>query len=380
VALTGLGCGLGVKVLGPALIAVMALSVALFLAISYYVSIASDPKHDHGLTTEIAALATFGAAALSGAGEVLGAALIGVLLIVVLHAKDLLHGFIEKIKGFEIDAAVKLMVVAVLLLPILPDQGYGPGQVLNPRILLWAVVIIAGLGLAGYAALRIAGPKRGLLFLSATGALVSSTGVTVSVASLSKGASGNLNPYAAGIAIAQAVMFARTAILAAALAPAIFWSLWPALLAGGVGACAAAVWCWRRAGSGQSSAELKNTSPDTLVSAIQFVAVTAIVLVLAQLAVTKFGESGLIASGVIAGFVDVDSATVTASLLAGPGAATGTFYGAIMLAFAIAANSIAKAAICFRLGGRELGARVSALFAASVLPMLAVFAISALLT
>src|SRR5258705_81165 len=90
---------------------------------------------------------------LSGAVGI-AAGLTAVILVALLDYKEELHGFLNRIEKLELTAAVKLALVSVVLLPVLPDHGFGPGEVLNPHELWWAVVVIAALGLGGYAAMK----------------------------------------------------------------------------------------------------------------------------------------------------------------------------------------------------------------------------------
>src|SRR6185369_17256851 len=82
----------------------------------------------------------------------------------------------------------------------MPDRGYGPGGVLNPYALLWAVVIIGSLGLLGYAAMKIAGPRRGALLLGFIGGFMSSTAVTLNAAQAVRSRSDTATLFAAAVA------------------------------------------------------------------------------------------------------------------------------------------------------------------------------------
>lgn len=55
------------------------------------------------------------------------------------------------------------------MLPILPNQGYGPWAAFNPYHIWLMVVLIAGISYLGYFAIRILGNQHGPVL---TGALV----------------------------------------------------------------------------------------------------------------------------------------------------------------------------------------------------------------
>jgi uncharacterized membrane protein (DUF4010 family) len=104
----------------------------------------------------------------------------------------------------------------VVILPVLPDRGYGPWQALNPHELWWLVVLIAVISFAAYCAVKIAGRERGILLAGFLGGLVSSTGVSLHLARLAaEGIQRNI--IAAGILVASATRFVRVPVLAAVL-------------------------------------------------------------------------------------------------------------------------------------------------------------------
>jgi uncharacterized membrane protein (DUF4010 family) len=363
-ALTGFAAALGAKELGPWFAAAAAMGVLALLIVGYATE-ARHPETDRGMTTETAAFLTFVLGALAGVGQALAAAVIGVVTLALLEQKDTLHGFLKRLQRLELTSAVKLLLVSVVLLPVLPNAGYGPGGVLNPYELWWAVIVIAAIGLVGYAAMKIAGPERGALAMGFTGGLVSSTGVTINAARASKDAPEASAALVGAIATAQCVMFARTAVLVAAMNPKLLEAVALPLALGAATAVAGALIVTR--GTVQpASGKLSPGSPDTLAGAIQFMIVVTGVLLLAHAARNYAGDIGFVLSALISGALDVDAATVTASRLVEPDAAP---YAAITataaVAAAIAANSVVKAGIAHVMGTRALAWPATALLLAA---------------
>jgi uncharacterized membrane protein (DUF4010 family) len=60
------------------------------------------------------------------------------------------------------------------MLPLLPDQTFGPLEVLNPFKIGLMVTLIAGISFIGYVAIRVLGPGRGLGLTGLLGGLASS--------------------------------------------------------------------------------------------------------------------------------------------------------------------------------------------------------------
>jgi uncharacterized membrane protein (DUF4010 family) len=131
-----------------------------------------------------------------------------------------LHRWLQHIERQELTAALKLLLISLVVLPVLPDRGYGPWLALNPHELWWLVVLIAVISFAAYCAVKIAGPERGILLAGFLGGLVSSTGVSLHLARLAaEGIQRNI--IAAGILVASATMFVRVLFLAAVLNPGL---------------------------------------------------------------------------------------------------------------------------------------------------------------
>jgi len=353
-ALIGFAVGIGLERFGPLFAGAAALGVFAIISIGYAME-SLDEHGDRGATTEVAAFLTFVLGALAGAGELLAASLIAAILVALLDYKDELHGLLKRMQKLELTAAVKLALVTVVLLPVLPDEGYGPGGVLNPHELWWAVVVIATLGFGGYVAMKIGGAQRGALFLGLMGGFVSSTAVAVSASRASKAGPRGSLPLASAIATAQAVMFIRTGILIGVLNAALLDHIMVALALGAITSIAGALLVARRAHEDSAGEALQAGSPDTLGSAVQFVAVVAVVLVAAHYAQLYAGDFGLIASGLLSGSIDVDAATVTATRLSGGELhAASERAAAASIGMALIANSIVKAGIAFMLGARAL--------------------------
>jgi uncharacterized membrane protein (DUF4010 family) len=86
------------------------------------------------------------------AGNATAAIVVGGVVAVLLHWKQPLHRFVDKIGERDIHAMMQFVLIALVILPVLPDQTYGPYEVLNPREIWRVVVLIVGIGLTGYVA------------------------------------------------------------------------------------------------------------------------------------------------------------------------------------------------------------------------------------
>jgi uncharacterized membrane protein (DUF4010 family) len=83
-------------------------------------------EHDIGITTVVAALITFCLGALAMEGRLAVAAAAAVVTALLLGLKPTLHRWLERIEERELLAALQLLLISVVVLPVLPDEGYGP--------------------------------------------------------------------------------------------------------------------------------------------------------------------------------------------------------------------------------------------------------------
>lgn len=346
----------GVVLIAAGFVAVAALAVVMYLS--------AVRSHGHiGATTEVATLVAFGLGVLAGRGEFVVAIASAVVVVALLDMKALLHGAMLKVRHDELRAAIKLLLVSAVLLPILPDSGYGPGGVLNPYRLWWIVVLVAGLSLAGHFAQRLAGPRHGTIAMGVVGGLVSSTALTVSAARLAAATPAHSNAQAAAVAAAKAVMCLRILIVAGVLNAALLRFLVPSLLAAGIAGLAMAALANRRGRAGETrtgppARDDDTPVPDDFMTAILFALVVAGAIVGTHYARLWLGPVGLYATAALAGIVDVDAVTVTAAM---SDAGIALSAGAILVAAGV--NTLAKVGIAASLGPRQFYRRVAVMMA-----------------
>jgi uncharacterized membrane protein (DUF4010 family) len=321
------------------------------------------------MTTLVAALVTLLLGALAAAGMPQLAAASAVVVVVLLNFKRTLHGWIDALSEIEIRAVMQLLIISLVILPVLPDRGFGPYQALNPRSIWWFVVLVSTLSFVGYLAIRILGPRRGYLAAGLFGGLVSSTATTAALARLGRRDPGAAYPLAAAVAVANAVMAIRMTVIVAAIDPnlamAAAWPLgWAALAA-----LLLALVLWRHrpaAPAPQANADaIEIQNPFDIWPALRFAALLAVVLVLARFLEAHYGQNGVQVLAAIAGLVDVDAITLTVARGTAPG---GALLAPAVLALLIAAlaNSLFKGALLLGAGGRLALWGVAALAAMAV--------------
>ena len=354
---------------GPALLVATFLAIAAVAVVSY---VRTSAHGRIGATTEMAALATFLLGALAGAGQLVVAGAAGVALAVLLVGKPRLEAFSNALTTEEIMAALELAVITVIVLPLLPDRGYGPWQALNPREIWIVVVLVSALSFVGFVAMRVLGPGRGMAITGAVGGLVSSTAITISMAERSH--AGAARPAAAAAVLASTIMCVRMAALAGAVDPGILPRLLPILTVMAV-AGGAAAWLMGRGAAGQTSpVDGTLTNPFSLKAALTFAALYTLVLLGVRVAEEHLGAGGLYLASALSAIVSVDAPTVAlARLGAGP---TGWAAPAAAIGVVAVTNTMVKFGIAVAYGAGSFRSRVAtALGVMSVLGGLAGLAV-----
>ena len=324
---------------------------------------------DFGMTSQVAAVATFALGLLAVRGAMPVAAAAGVVMTAFLASKAMLHRWIEQINRLELSAAIQLLVISVVLLPVLPNRGFGPGGAVNPYTLWWIVVLLAGLSFLGYVAVRVVGPDRGILVTALLGGMVSSTVVTLHFSRLGRREAALTPVLVVGIVVASATMFMRVLVIAAILN----WHLLPTLVwpMAFMAVAAAILTVVLRRGQpamnamGQAPAESAAlTNPLELGPALGFAAFLAVVVVLGHALRTWLGDSGLYALAAAAGLSDVDAITVLMSQMSEQGLALPVATVAISIAAFV--NTAVKAGIAATIAGGALARRVALALAAVI--------------
>ncbi|MCX7869359.1 MAG: DUF4010 domain-containing protein, partial [Terrimicrobiaceae bacterium] len=228
------------------------------------------------------------------------------------------------------------------------------------------VVIVSGLGFAGYVAVRLLGPSLGIALTGIAGGLASSTATTLSMSRLSRERPEMARDCALAIVLACTVMLWRVEVLVLALSPPLAAILIPDMLLMSVpGAAYAARHLWRSR-AGQSSAARDFRNPLSLRIALQFAALYAVVVFLVKAASARMGDAGLMAASFVSGLTDLDAIALSLSQLARAGQPPLNFLAACILCAAVA-NSITKLGLAWALGEAGLRKALALLLGATIL-------------
>lgn len=317
---------------------------AVALVVSGYVAAS---RQDVDGTTEAAALVVIGAGLAAGVGWLELASGTIALTVLLLVEKSRLHALVGRVDDQELRAAARFGVMAIVILPLLPEGPIGPFGGIRPRELWLLVLFFTGLSFAGYLARRIFGAGHGYPLAGLLGGLISSTNVTFTFARLSRHEAALARPLAMGVIAACTMLFPRVLVAASVLNLAIARLLLPYLAAPFViGAVALALW-WRKSAEPTHQPE-RPANPLQIGPALQMAALFQLVLFAVGATGRAFGGSGLLFSGAVLGLTDVDALTI--SMTTTPTAAGVPAIAAKAIAIGILSNCLLKTALVVVLG------------------------------
>ncbi|PKO83591.1 MAG: magnesium transporter MgtC [Betaproteobacteria bacterium HGW-Betaproteobacteria-11] len=350
-------------ILAAGLVSVAAMMIA---------SLVADPleNDDPGTTSVVALMVCYALGAAVWFGHASIAVMLAIVTTVLLYFKQQLHAASRNLTSTDVISILQFGVLSLVILPILPDRSFGPYDALNLRHIWWMVVLISGVSLAGYAALRFVGARHGVALLGFFGGLVSSTATTMIFSRHTRASSGLARTAMLVILLANLVVLLRIAFVSFVVAPKIIFPLLLVFGGGLVLGLLAVLWGWRRRdGNGElPMPEIKN--PAEIRAALSFGALYALILVLSAWLQDIAGSQGLYLLALASGLTDVDAITLsTLRLFNTAQLDAGAAITAISLA--ICSNLAFKSGLVLVLGGMPLARRTLPGMAAIALGLLA---------
>ncbi|MDI6841197.1 MAG: MgtC/SapB family protein [Methanothermobacter wolfeii] len=337
------------------------LGLIILILASYIVT--TWDEGDVGLTGEVAAIIAFLLGALCFSYDYRLAVILAIIVTAILALKRYIHVFVRKISEREMIDTLKFLMIAFVVLPLLPDAPMGPWGVFNPSRIWLMVVFISGISYAGYIAMKVIGPGRGLGATGVIGGLVSSTAVVTAMAGRVRESEFLMGPAVFAAVVASSMMFLRMLFEVAVINPSLLGFIAPPMIVmGGLGFLLG--FLFTRTPSDMES-DIKIENPFSIKPALIFGALFMGILFISKAASIYLGRSGLLIAAMVSGVADVDAITVSLSVLAGAGSiSSGTAAAAITIAGI--SNTLVKTGIAFLLGTKKFGKRVGMVFLAVI--------------
>jgi uncharacterized membrane protein (DUF4010 family) len=336
----------------PVAVAALVLAGVVLVVAAGYVA---GRDQDRGLTSELALLVTtvLGALTRYEAGLAVAAA---VATAVLLASKERMHRFVRQtVTEQESTDALKFFVVAFIVLPLLPTVPVGPYDVWVPRRVWLLVVLITGIGWAGYAATRALGARRGLLVAGLAGGFVSGTATIGTMGARYRQARELRRATLAGSMMASVATLVQIALLVTIADPTVAARLYLPVAAGiAVLVLEALVLSRHQEGVGDPAVAGR---PFALLPALVLAAVISVVLLLATWLNHEYGASGALVAAAAGSLADTHASAVAVATLARQDTVTVSL-AVTAIAVGLATNTGSKVAAAAVTGGRSFAGGV----------------------
>ncbi len=314
-------------------------------------------------TTEVAALVVLASGFLAGQGAwKLSSGMIAATA-VLLSEKTRLHALAESLPDVGLRAGFRFGLMALVVLPLLPEGPFGPGGGVRPRELWLIVLLISGLSFTGYVARLAVGARQGYVLTGLLGGIISSTNVTLTLSKISVKETAHANSLAIGVLTACTVMYLRVATVSTILNTDLGLKLLPYWIPPALtGALITYIGLKRKSTPTEATAAPEN--PLAVGSALQMAALFQMVLFGINLMRNWFGQAGLLWSGAVLGLTDVDALTISMSRSAEKVEDVAT--AALAIAIGCLTNSFFKLGVALVIGRGKFRQMAAAIFAALI--------------
>lgn len=371
---------------------------AFFVLLAIYYVIDSMSTKDIGITTEIAMIYAFLIGILIGT-EIIPVQLtlaVSVIFILLLSQKEQIKQAVDDISKREINAFISYAIIALVILPFLPNKSYSFSDIphlvdilknagveegtllhidlINPFKLWLIVALITGVDMLGYILERFIGHRKGWILASMIGGFVSSTATTQSLAQQSTQSKTVYHLLAAAI-LANLVSFIQVFLLIGPLNGVLLARIIPSLFCMLLMSLIITYYFYTR-----EKKHLEHTVDESahkkdifnFSSAFKFASLFILISIVSKVALTFFGQGGFLAATALGAFVGLDAIMVNTAQLAGR--TISYDLGVVAFILANAVNLIAKSGYTFLQGKREFAVRFTistlVIIVSSLLPLL----------
>lgn len=314
---------------------------------------AQQEEQYRGFTSEAAIIITYGLGAAVWFGYSTLAVMVAITTTVLLYFKAELRQISERTTPKDINSILQFAVLSLVILPILPSEDFGPYNAINPRQVWYMVVLISGLALAGYLALRIVGARHGAALLGIFGGLASSTATTMMFSRHAREHAHLIRMSAIVILIANIMVMIRIGIVAGIVAPTLIIPVATVFACGIVPGLALTLYSWRTlvAAGDLPMPEVKN--PTELTTALSFGLLYAVVLLASAWLQDIAGNSGVFIVALVSGLTDADASVLSSLRMFNLQKLVGTD-AVIAVTLALMANLVFKIGLVLSIGGTPL--------------------------
>jgi len=312
--------------------------VGVFLWQSYRYKLEHSPLA--GMTSEISGLVIFSMGVLVYQDQYWIATAITVVGVVLLELKTGLENLTKVVPGEEILTFAKFLLLTAVILPVVPNQTYGPFG-FNPFKAWLVVVAVSTISYGSYLLQKAIRGRSNVLLSALVGGAYSSTVTTVVLAKRGR-ASSQRHLFAGATLAACGMMYLRLLALLAIFNRALFHELGiPFIVLAILGIGGGSLWSQRKETiAADATAEETPKNPLELSAALLFGVLFVVMLIGTHYALLYLGRTGIYSLAALMGIADVDPFTL--SLTQSAGTATPVTMAAAAIAIAASSNNVAK--------------------------------------
>lgn len=229
-----------------------------------------------------------------------------VLIVFFLSAKPRIRTLAETLSADEISTVAKFVIMAVIVLPLLPDRQIAAFIPVTFRDTWFAVVAVSGISYLSYVVGTYVLKARGTLAAGVLGGLYSSTATTFVLAHRARETAGS-NQVSPALVLATAMMYVRLLALTMLLAPTSAGRLAPPFaVAIALSAAAALVMVRLRRPPPDGPAPSLDSHPLEFQVALLFALLFVLFATATQYVVGRYNDTGLEAMAFAVGFTEID--------------------------------------------------------------------------
>jgi uncharacterized membrane protein (DUF4010 family) len=339
-----------------ALIAVMLAVGAHLIAQALH---ARDAGSAPGTTSFAGAILTLFCGALVFWQETKSAVVVAATTMVLIGLKHPIHEWTRTITARDIRALLQFAAISGVILPLVPNRAIGPLGAFNPFSTWLMVVLISGIGFAGYIAIRLVGARAGILLTGVLGGLASSTASTLAFSRRSREEPDLSDHYALAVVAACTVMLPRVLIITAFVNQAFALTLAVPFALMAVPGIVYAAWSWLQ---GRPQHRVGDTpqlgNPLSLSIAIKFAVLYAVIAFLVTAFRQQGWTEGLLPLSFISGLTDMDAISLSIAS-EHRGVINGADLATRAVVLAAVSNTLLKIGLAFFLGSTGLRWRIS---------------------
>ncbi len=343
--------------MGPLILGIAFAVLASVLIIAHLNDV--KKSQDVGITTVLAAMVAFALGALAVEGYLALSAAGAVVTTILLSLKPVLHRWLQQLRTEELYSGLKFLLISLVILPVLPNREIDPWQSLNPYLIWWMVVLIAGISFVAYISIQLIGTRKGILATGLLGGLASSTATTLHLSRLAQDKT-LLVIAASGIVISSATLLPRVFIEVMVVNHQLLPYIWPPLL-GMLTVSLLAVFIlrpWKKIDNRLAPPPM--TNPMELTPAIKFGLLLALIMFLSKALQAWLGDTGIYLLAAASGLADVDAITLSLASMARSQLSPQLASQAIILAVLV--NTLVKALLACWIAGPVMARKILPVF------------------